>query len=58
MVVKISTDWLLYYDSYTRRSMDSRFGYGKTVLTEQIWTGTNAEENNYIINHKCFIIQF
>ena len=33
--VKISTDGLLYYDSYIRRSNDSRFTYSKTVLIQE-----------------------
>ena len=49
---KISTDWLLYYDSYTRRSRDSRFTYGKIVLSTRVWTDTNTDNNNFIINHK------
>ena len=35
-----------------KRSRDSRFTYGKTVLSAQAWKDINSEEINYITNYK------
>ncbi len=40
---------------YTKRARVSRFTYGKTILSTQIWKDMNTQDNNYIINFKCSI---
>ena len=47
---KITTDWLLYYDSYTRQYRDPRFTYGKQVLSARCWQDSTIKCEDYPIN--------
>jgi len=44
---KITTDWLLYYDSYTRSYRDPRFTYGKQVFSARYWQDSIMKSEDY-----------
>ena len=53
--VKISTDWLLIYSYYTKRSRDSKSTYGKKYFLHKFRAIINSEENSFIVNRRLSI---
>ena len=46
----ISTDWLLYYDSYSKQCRDPRFTYGKQVFSARYWEDITKKNDEYPIS--------
>ena len=46
----MTVDWLVWYDSYLKKTRDASFTYGYTILTPKHWSSDTFKGNKYPID--------